>query len=154
LRVLATYANGEVRDVTREAFLDSGNTEVATANRSGLMTAIRRGEAPILARFEGAYAATTLTVMGDRTGFAWQAPPFYGRLAELPAAKWERMKILPSEACNDTEFLRRVYLDLTGLPPTADEVRAFLADPAESRQKREAVIDKLVGSDAYVDYWT
>ena len=31
IRVLATYADGEVRDVTREAFLESGNTEVATA---------------------------------------------------------------------------------------------------------------------------
>ena len=31
------------------------------------------------------------------------------------------MKILPSELCNDTEFIRRVYLDLTGLPPIADE---------------------------------
>ena len=48
LRVLATYADGEVRDVTREAFLESGNTEVATANRSGLMTAAppRRGPDP------------------------------------------------------------------------------------------------------------
>ena len=33
LRVLATYADGEVRDVTREAFLESGNTEVAVADR-------------------------------------------------------------------------------------------------------------------------
>ena len=69
LRVLATYSSGEVRDVTREAFLESGNTEVATAGTSGpddrRSAAARR---PILARFEGAYAATTLTVMGDRTG--------------------------------------------------------------------------------------
>ncbi|MFO0893119.1 MAG: hypothetical protein U0790_28775 [Isosphaeraceae bacterium] len=57
---------GEVRDVTREAFLETGNQEVAVANKSGLMTALRRGEAPVLARFEGAYASTTLTVMGDR----------------------------------------------------------------------------------------
>ena len=31
----------------------------------------------MLARYEGAYAATTLTVMGDRTGFAWKQPPAY-----------------------------------------------------------------------------
>ena len=72
--MLATYADGEVRDVTREAFLESGNTEVAAAGRAGLITAVRRGEAPILARFEGDYAATTLTVMGDRTGFVWTEP--------------------------------------------------------------------------------
>ena len=45
----------------------------------GLMTAVRRGEAPILARYEGAYAATTLTVMGDRSGFVWEQPPAYNR---------------------------------------------------------------------------
>ena len=48
LRVVATYAKGEVRDVTREAFLESANAEVVSAGRAGLMTAIRRGEAPVL----------------------------------------------------------------------------------------------------------
>ncbi|MCA1684967.1 MAG: DUF1549 and DUF1553 domain-containing protein, partial [Planctomycetia bacterium] len=154
IRVLATYPGGEVRDVTREAFLDSGNTEVATANRSGLLTAVRRGEAPILVRYEGAYAATTLTVMGDRSGFVWEQPPVYNRVDELTAAKWRRMKIGPSGVCTDDEFLRRVYLDLTGLPPTADDVRAFLADTRDSRAKREAVVDRLIGSPEFVDYWT
>ncbi len=154
LRVLATYANGEVRDVTREAFLETGNAEVATANKTGLLTAIRRGEAPILVRYEGAYAATTLTVMGDRTGFAWTQPPAFNKVDELTAAKWQRMKIQPSELCTDTDFLRRVYLDLTGLPPTADDVRAFLADTRDSRVKRDAVVDKLIGSPDFVDYWT
>jgi hypothetical protein len=154
MRVVATYANGEVRDVTRDAYVETGNGEVATANKSGLMTAIRRGEAPILARFEGAYAATTLTVMGDRTGFAWQDPPTYGRIDELVAAKWNRLKIQPSDLCTDAEFIRRVYLDLTGLPPSADEVRAFLADQTETKAKREALVDKLIGSKDYVEYWT
>lgn len=154
IRVLATYANGEVRDVSREAFVESGNSEVAVANRSGLMTSIRRGEAPILARFEGSYAATTLTVMGDRTGFAWEQPPTNGKIDELVAAKWKRLKIKPSDLCNDAEFIRRVYLDLTGLPPTADEVRAFLADKKDTRAKREALVDKLIGSKEYVEYWT
>lgn len=154
LRVLATYANGETRDVTREAFLETGNMEVAVANRSGLMTAIRRGEAPVLARYEGAYASTTLTVMGDRDGYVWTQPPSYGRIDDLVAAKWQRLKILPSELCTDAEFIRRVSLDLTGLPPTSDEVRAFLADPRDSREKRAALIDRLIGSPDYVEYWT
>jgi hypothetical protein len=153
VRVVATYADGLVRDVTRSAFIESGNTEVATVDRTGLMTAVRRGEAPVLARFEGNYAATTLTVMGDRTGFAWEPPPAYNRIDELVAAKWQRMKIKPSDLSSDVEFIRRICLDLTGLPPTADEVRAFLDDPRDSKAKREALADKLIGSDAYVEYW-
>lgn len=153
-RVLATYADGRARDVTREAFIESGNTEVAKADESGLMRAIRRGEAPILARYEGAYAATTLTVMGDRTGFVWSQPPVNNRIDELVAAKWKRMKILPSELCDDAEFVRRVYLDLTGLPPTADEVRSFLQDGRETRVKRDELVDRLVGSDDYVEHWS
>ena len=74
LRVLATYSGGEVRDVTREAFLESANSEVAVAGRAGLITSVRRGEAPVLARFEGSYASTTLTVMGDRIRLCLDRP--------------------------------------------------------------------------------
>lgn len=154
IRVLAKYADGTSRDVTREAFIESGNTEVAAANRIGLVSALRRGEAPMLVRYEGNYAATTLTVMGDRTGFAWKQPPSNGKIDDLVAAKWKRMKIEPSGLCTDTEFIRRVYLDLTGLPPTADEVRAFVADARDTKTKRDALVDKLVGSKDYVEYWT
>lgn len=154
IRVVATYTDGTTQDVTREAFIDSGNTEVAVTNRWGLMTAVRRGEAPILARYEGSYAATTLTVMGNRDGFQWQDPESWGTVDQLVAAKWKRMKIQPSGLCNDTEFLRRIHLDLTGLPPTADDVRAFLADTRDSQIKRAAVVDKLIGNEDFVDHWT
>jgi WD40 repeat protein/mono/diheme cytochrome c family protein len=154
LRVLATYADNEVRDVTREAFLESANSEVALASRGGLLSAVRRGEAPVLVRFEGNYASTTLTVMGDRNGFAWTYPPIYSRIDELVGAKWKRMKILPSGLCSDAEFVRRVSLDLTGLPPTANEVREFLDDPRDSRLKRDVFVDRLVGNSDFVEYWT
>ncbi|RUL84346.1 DUF1553 domain-containing protein [Tautonia sociabilis] len=154
MRVVATYADGSSRDVTRDAFIESGNTEVAAAGDRGLISAARRGEAPILARFEGAYAATTLTVMGDREGFAWVEPEMYNPIDRLVARKWERMKILPSGLCTDSEFIRRVFLDLTGLPPSAEEVTAFLEDPRPTRAKREALVDRLIGSDAFVEYWT
>ena len=153
MRVLATYGDGEVRDVTAEAFIETGNADVATIDSSGLITTLRRGEAPMLARYEGNYAATTLTVMGDRSGFVWQDPPAWGRVDELVAAKWKRMKIEPSELCTDLEFIRRVYLDLTGLPPTPEEIRTFLEDTRETRTKREAVIDRLIGSADFVDFW-
>jgi WD40 repeat protein len=153
-RVEATYANGSKRDVTQETILESGNTEVATHNKAGLLTAVRRGEAPILARFEGNYTATTLTVMGDRSGFAWEQPASYGRIDDLVAAKWKRMKIKPSELATDIEFIRRIYLDLTGMPPSSEAIQSFLADKRESKIKREALIDQLIGTPEFIDYWT
>ncbi len=154
MRVLATYADGVTKDVTAEAFIESGNTEVAETDKHGLATSIRRGEAPMLARYEGAYAATTITVMGDRSRFAWVEPPKFNKVDEFVSAKWKRMKILPSELCSDADFVRRVYLDLTGLPPSPDEVRAFLSDKTETQMKRDQLVDRLVASDAYVEQWS
>ena len=53
---------------------------------------------------------------------------------------------------SDREFLRRVRFDLTGRPPSPDEIRDFLADA--SPDKRERLIDRLVGSPEFVDKWT
>ncbi len=154
VRVIAYYGDGAKRDVTRESFIQSGNTEVATTDSTGLLTSVRRGEAPILARYEGAYAATTLTVMGDRDGFEPEPNESWSRIDELVAQKWNRVKVTPSQTCDDATFLRRVYLDLTGLPPSSDEVRAFMQDATETREKRSRIIDQLIGSEAYVEYWT
>ena len=156
VRVVATYSDGAQRDVTREAFLESGNTDVVKTvpEQPGLLEALRRGEAAVLVRYEGNYAATTLTVMGDRSGFAWEELPANNRIDELVAAKLQRTKTLPSPVADDYEFVRRVYLDLTGLPPTPEQLQAFVDDPRESRIKRDALVDGLVGSDDYIEYWT
>jgi WD40 repeat protein len=154
IRVVARYVDGKSRDVTQEAYIDSGNTEVATSGRTGLMTSVRRGEAPILARFEGAYAATTLTVMGDRSGFSWKQPPANNKVDELAAAKWKRLKIQPSELCTDLEFVRRVNFDLTGLPPTPEQIDKFVSDKRDTRVKRDELINQLIGNDAFIDFWT
>ncbi|HJQ79544.1 MAG TPA: DUF1549 domain-containing protein, partial [Lacipirellulaceae bacterium] len=156
VRVVAIYSDGAQRDVTREAFLESSNTDVVKTlpEQPGLLEALRRGEAAVLVRYEGNYAATTLTVMGDRTGFEWEEPPANNRIDELVAAKLRRTKTLPSPLADDYEFVRRVYLDLTGLPPTPEQLQAFVDDPREMRIKRDALIDELIGSDDYIEYWT
>ena len=142
------------KDVTAEAFIESGNTEVAEADKQGLMTTVRRGEAPMLARFEGAYAATTITVMGDRTGFAWKEPPKFNKIDELVSAKWQRMKIQPS-GCAATRTSSAASTSTSpACRPSAEDVRAFLADSRDTRIKRDALVDKLIGSPAFVDHWT
>lgn len=152
--VYATYTDGTVRDVSAEAFIETSNKEVAEVDKNGLVTAMRRGQVAMLARYEGNYAVASLIVMGDRSGFTWQPVPEYNWIDTLVYEKLKELKIQPSEVCTDSEFIRRVYLDLTGVPPSPEEVRAFLDDPRPSREKRDALVDRLIGSPEYVEHWT
>ena len=147
MRVIATFADGQTRDVTREAYIESGNTDDRHGpTQSALLSAIRRGEAPVLARYEGAYAATTLTVMGDRTGFVWAGTRAAAttRSTRLVAAKWQRMKIKPSGVCTDAEFIRRdLDFDLPGLPPSPGRsaARSWRQTRPDSKAKRGRSIE-------------
>jgi hypothetical protein len=152
--VYATFTDGKVRDVTSEAFLESSNTEVASVSRQGTANAIRRGESTVLARYEGAYSASQIVVMGDRGGYAWKDVESYNYIDGLVYDKLRSVKEMPSGVCTDAEFIRRVYLDLIGLPPQPDDVRAFLADARPQRVNRDALVDKLIGGPEFVDYWT
>ena len=67
-------------------------------------------------------------------------------------AALKREGIQPSKMSEDAEFLRRVHLDLTGKIPTPEEVLDFLKDG--SSNKRQKKIRELLGSAAYLDYWT
>lgn len=154
LIVRAHYPDGSTRDVTRDAVFDTSNFEAATVSESGRIEAVRRGEAAALVRYEGCFAAAPVTVLGDREGFEWQPSPEFNFVDEHVNNKLKRVKVLPSELCTDAEFLRRVSLDLTGVTPTVEETRAFLNDPRDSREKRQAQIDELIGSPEYVERWT
>src|SRR5206468_4164419 len=65
----------------------------------------------------------------------------------------QRLRIPPSPLAGDAEFFRRAHLDVTGRLPEVTRVRAFLAEPS-SAGKRERVIDELLASPAFVDFWT
>lgn len=66
--------------------------------------------------------------------------------------KMKLARIAPASMSSDTEFLRRVTIDLAGRIPTANEVNAFLADT--SVDKRDRLIDTLLASDDFNDRWT
>jgi hypothetical protein len=54
--------------------------------------------------------------------------------------------------CTDEEFVRRVYLDVTGRIPAAEDVTKFLDD--KNANKRDALVDSLIGTPEFVDKWT
>jgi predicted nucleic acid-binding Zn-ribbon protein len=86
--------------------------------------------------------------------------PHGARAAEEPAPLHERIDQLIAEAnsgiaapiVGDAEFLRRASLDLIGVPPSVDELRAFLADANPS--KREAAVGRLLNHPRYARHMT
>jgi len=81
------------------------------------------------------------------------ALPANNFIDELAYAQFERLGLLPSARCSDAEFLRRASLDTIGRLPTVEEAREFLDDQAQSRDKRRALIERLLKNPAYSDYW-
>ena len=154
LIVIAKYADGSTRDVTRDATFETSNFEVATVSKTGMITAVQRGEAAALVRYEGNYAAAPISILGNRDGYQWVPQPEYNIIDGLVNAKLQRMKILPSGMASDTEFLRRVTLDLVGVPPTIEEVTAFETDTTETQAKRAAKVEQLLAGPGYVEHWT
>ena len=71
------------------------------------------------------------------------------RIDELVYRKLKAMGVPPSDLATDEVFLRRVYLDVIGILPTAAEARAFLAKP-----DRAALIDSLLARDEFNDFWS
>ncbi len=151
--VVAHYRDGGTRDVTREANFTSNTPTVAEVTQDGYLTSLRKGEAALLVRYAGKFVATNVTVLEDRPDFQWVQLPQFNYIDRHVDAKLKKLRILPSKIASDTEFLRRVYLDLIGLPPTPEEVRAFLNDPAESRARRSQWIEKLMARPEFVDHW-
>jgi hypothetical protein len=67
------------------------------------------------------------------------------------AAGHERRGLVPLPPAEPHVLLRRLYLDLTGLPPTREQLREFLADPSEAAYVR--VVDRLLASPQYGERW-
>lgn len=69
---------------------------------------------------------------------------------KLIADKWKENGLESSAKTNDQEFLRRLYIDVTGRIPNSDEVKQFLEN--KNKNKRSAKIDELLASEEYGGY--
>jgi Protein of unknown function (DUF1549)/Protein of unknown function (DUF1553) len=154
VKIIARFGDGQTRDVTNEAVIESNIPDVAKVDAAAGVTGERIGEATLLVRYQGKYATIPVNVLNPKPGFAWKALPQHNYVDQLIDAKLQKLHIQPSGLSTDAEFLRRVTLDLIGQLPTPAEVREFLADPAPSKVKRDKRIDKLIGSAAFADRWT
>ncbi|MFC1758589.1 DUF1549 domain-containing protein [Planctomycetota bacterium] len=121
-------------------------------SEEGNVAVLRPGRHTVLVRFGTAVEPLSITI------------PFGSTPTEVPALarrNWiddsinetlVRLRIPFSPQADDASFLRRVHLDLTGRLPASESVLPFLSDA--SADKREQLIDRLLHSAEFTEYWT
>lgn len=157
IRVRARLSDGSIRDVTAQTLFTASEESVATVSQSGEAKVKGSGEGAVVIRYRSLVATARLI-----SPFAPPKPfrvvkyakgqPRESQIDRLVRRKISALGLDASPRCTDAEFLRRASLDVIGLLPTPDEVRAFLAD--KDPKKREKLIDNLLDRPEYVDFWT
>lgn len=151
LQAIAKFADGTSEDVTLLSSFQSLDTNTATVNRRGEVTAENIGDAAIVIRYrDEPTSVAALVTRGAVESFPGVTP--HNFVDERVLDKLKRLGVPPSDVCDDATFLRRVRLDVTGQLPTAEEVREFLADT--SADKRTKKVDQLLNEPGYAALWT
>ena len=145
--VVAHYSDGTTQDVTQRAQYESNDTEIAVVEGSALVRSLgMSGEAAIMARYLGQVAVFRATVP---LGLKVPEYKFEERTVvdKFTQKKWKELGVVPSELCTDEQFIRRVFLDITGSLPKPADVKAFLAETG--KDKRDKLIDRLLETPEY-----
>lgn len=166
LRAEVVYADGARKDVTSWAKFDSMDDGVVSVTPFGLCKVHGRGQAPVMVRYEGqAEIAMFVIPFGPTAKLAgWKDQNEIDRQA---ANKFRELGIEPSRICDDTTFLRRLFLDASGTLPTRAEIDEFLSDTrntTEPSEVRTRWIDRVLAisespnknlyNERYATYWT
>jgi hypothetical protein len=154
IRVRAHFSDGRVEDVTRWAKYGASDAGVVVVDDNGLVRVQGSGEAAITVWYLSrvAFARVTSPVPTPPPAERFARAERKNRIDEIVLAKLQALGIPPSGPCTDAEFVRRAYLDATGALPPLDAVTRFLADSEPG--KRERLVDSLLATPEFVDYWT
>ena len=148
--VTGRSTNGAEEDLSVNVLYELEDTDVAEVSESGVIEARQPGEVTVLVRAAGRMGSFQIGVIGPEPDKYPDIEPT-NFIDEHIFSKLRKFNIVPSEPSSDAEFLRRVCLDLTGTLPPPERVREFLA--SKDPDKREKLIDVLLDSPEYIDYW-
>ncbi len=154
LTVLAHFNDGHTEDVTRWAKYTSANETVSQVTDNGEARVVGFGEGAITAWYLSRIDTATITVpyTNQIAKSTFRRAKRRNFIDDLVLEKLQSLNLPPSSRCSDSEFIRRVFIDATGVLPTEQETRDFLADKSSS--KRDKLIESLLNRPEFVDYWT
>src|SRR5262249_15513992 len=136
LAVRARFADGSSRDVTRLTVFSSSDPAIAQVDASGYVEFQQVGEVAILCRYLDQMTSVRLMHLKPPERFSCPHPPENNSVDGYVFPKLKQLSMPPAELCTDSEFIRRVYLDVCGILPAPEETRAFLASRAPDKRAR------------------
>ena len=151
MTAIAHYSDGTTRDVTSLSVFQSNNDVSAHVDEQGLITAEKRGEAFITARFDVFTKGTQVIVIPEDLQYEKPVLPQNNYIDQLVYNKLHKLRIYPSDLCSDEVFLRRVYLDVIGAVPEVETISEFIAD--KTPNKRERAVDDLLSRKEFTEMW-
>jgi len=146
----AVLKDGTRHDVTDLVVYESSSLLAETSN-DGTVRLTGPGEVTVTVRYLEHQVPIRLALVPERPDFKWSAPEPAGEIDERVFAKLKQLKVNPSPVCDDQTFVRRAYLDLLGVLPTASEAQAFVADDASD--KRTRLVDQLLTRPEFSVFW-
>jgi hypothetical protein len=150
LTAVAHWKDGNSEDVTELCRYSSNNDAIANIDNTGQIQSGDRGDTHVVVYYDKAVIPVPVVrpigVSIESTG----SEPKHS-IDRLVKQKLDKLGIVSSGLCTDSEFIRRASLDITGILPEAEVVRQFLAD--DSANKREQLIDRLLASPGYAAWW-
>ncbi|HXU77129.1 MAG TPA: DUF1553 domain-containing protein [Methylomirabilota bacterium] len=154
LSVRAHFDDGHTEDVTRWAKYTSANETVSQIDENGQVKVVGFGEGAVTAWYLSRIDIATVTVpfTNPVPGKVFARSPRRNLIDDLVLEKLRSLRLPPGPRCSDSEFIRRSFLDTAGVLPTAAETAEFLA--SKQRDKRDRLIESLLGRQEFVDYWT
>jgi hypothetical protein len=151
--VRAKYSDGTDRDVTTTSLFLSNNDNAAKilSEGDGSVTGSERGEAFIMARYFTFTIGVPFITLPKGVQFTATPGAELNYVDTLINTKLKKLRIEPSGVCDDPTFLRRVYLDITGVLPTPEEYATFMVSSLPN--KRELLVDELLDRKEFAELW-
>ena len=152
LKVVARYADGREVDVTWQSVFHSNDVGMAKVDESGQVTIGGSiGQTAVMARFQGKVSVFQAIVPRPGPKVNLPARPVFNFIDKRVDQHLERLNVHPSGLADEATYLRRVYLDLIGTLPTANETEDFLNN--NRPDKRAQLVQRLMTRPEFADYW-
>lgn len=155
LLVRAHYSDGRIEDVTQWAkFSSTDETMLHISDPNGGVEVTGYGEGAVTAWFSSRIVMSRIlspfpNENGNTSADVWQTRNV---VDEIVNTQLRELRLTPSPIADDATFIRRASVDVTGVLPTPTDTLAFLED--KSPGKRDALIERLISSKEFTDYWT